>query len=786
MTQLLPGTFGTLLRYWQGGRDLELIFENAHLRISAIGERTARLRIAPEGKFVPRRSWDVVAADDDFPIPLVALREDGQSIRFEMGAFQVIYQRGGGLCFEFTEQRFFRLDELPAVQPGGPLALRLPVEPGERFYGFGERSGLLEKTGSRMINWATDPNHLHGPDVEAMYIAIPFALALRPGLAWGLFFHNTFRSEFDLTQPGELNVKADGGELDFYILCGLNPVEVVQSFSELVGRAPLPPLWSLGYHQSRWSYGSEREVRDLVEEFRRRKIPLDAVHLDIDYMDGYRDFTWNRETFPDPAGLTRELKARGVRLVAITDAGVKVDPAYEVYASGQAQDAFVRTAQGEEAPGYVWPDDSVWPDFSRPDVRAWWGQQQARLLAAGVAGIWNDMNEPVVFDRPFSEGGGGTRTLPLDAPQGPLDERSTHAELHNLYALGMAQACYEGLEHGLEGERPFALCRSGYAGIQRWTASWMGDNHSSWEHLEMSLPQLINMGLSGVPFVGVDIGGFTGNASPELFARWIQAGALFPFCRGHSCIGTIRQEPWSFGPQVEDIARAYLHLRYRLLPYIYSLFWNASQRGDPVMRPLLYQYPEDPLTAHLSDQFLLGPFLMAAPVVRPGVRARSVYLPEGEWYAWESGEALPGGQHILAEAPLEHMPLYVRGGAILPVGPEMIHTGEKPFSPLTLEIYPGDCEFTLYEDDGHSLAYQQGASSLRALRMQRTAGQLRLSLGERQGSWRPPARKLVLRIYGVPEYSRLGHTGGLYERNRHRLTLELDDDRAARELTFRL
>jgi len=243
MTQLLPGTFGTLLRYWQGGRDLELIFDNAHLRISAIGGRVARLRIAPSGKFAPRRSWDVVPADDDFPIPAVALREDGQSIRFEMGAFQVIYQRGGGLWFEFTEQRFFRLEELPAVQPGGPLALRLPVEPGEHFYGFGERSGLLEKTGSRMINWATDPNHLHGPDVEAMYIAIPFALALRPGLAWGLFFHNTFRSEFDLTQPGELNVKADGGELDFYILCGLNPAEVVQSFSELVVRAPLPQLW---------------------------------------------------------------------------------------------------------------------------------------------------------------------------------------------------------------------------------------------------------------------------------------------------------------------------------------------------------------------------------------------------------------------------------------------------------------------------------------------------------------------------------------------------------------
>lgn len=785
MTQ--SNTPGSLLRFWHGGRDLELIFERAHLRVSALGDHTARLRLGAGGKFAARRSWDVVAPDEDFGTPLLALREDAKTIRLEMGAFQVVYQRGGGLHFEFAGQRFCNLDEMPQWADAGPVTASLATDPAERFYGFGERTGLLEKSGNRMTCWATDPGHMHGPDVDKMYIAIPFALALRPGLAWGVFFHNTFLSEFDLTQAGKLALHANGGELDLYVICGATPAEVVQEFSSLVGRAPLPPLWSLGYHQSRWSYSSAQEVRDLVAEFRRRQMPLDAVHLDIDYMDGYRDFTWNRQNFPDPAGMTRALKEQGVRVVPIIDCGVKVDADYPVYTSGQALKAFVSTPQGDEVHGYVWPDESVWPDFSRADVRAWWGGQQSRLVADGVTGIWNDMNEPAVFLKPFSQGGGGeVTTLPLDAQQGEPGERTTHAELHNLYGLGMARACYEGLERDLGGDRPFVLCRSGYAGIQRWTASWMGDNHSSWEHLEMSLPQMLNMGLSGVPFVGVDIGGFSGNASPELFTRWIEAGALFPFCRGHSCIGTIRQEPWAFGPQVEEISRKWLRLRYRLLPYIYSLFWNASQHGEPLMRPLLYHYPSDPQTAYLYDQFLLGEFILAAPVLRPGVRARSVYLPESDWYAWDSGEALQGKRHILADAPLESIPLYVRGGAILPVGPEMQHTGEKPLDPLTLELYPGDGEFTLYEDDGHSLDYRQGDYCLRRLRLERSTGLLRLHIGARQGNWQPPARKLRLHLHGVPEYSRLGHTGCLYEIRRHLLTVELDDDGAERELTFRL
>lgn len=784
MTQ--PNTPGALLRFGQSGRDFELIFERAHLRISALGNNTARLRLAPGGVFAPRRSWDVVAPDDDFATPLLALREDGPAIRFEMGALQVIYRRDGGLHFEFAGQPFCALDELPAWGPEDAVSARLATDPAERFYGFGERTGLLEKSGSRMSYWATDPNHLHGPDVDMLYIAIPFALALRPGLAWGLFFHNTFRSEFDLTRAGELALRADGGELDLYVVCGATPAEVVPGFSALVGRAPLPPLWSLGYHQSRWSYASEQQVRELVAEFRRREIPLDAVHLDIDYMDGYRVFTWNRQNFPDPAGLMRDLRAEGVRVVPIIDAGVKVDPDYTVYTSGQAQDAFVHTAEGEEARGYVWPDESVWPDFSRADVRAWWGDQQRQLVTDGAAGIWNDMNEPAVFSLPFSQGGGPVGTLPLDAQQGEANERATHAELHNLYGLEMARASYEGLERDLNGERPFVLCRSGYAGIQRWTASWMGDNHSCWEHLEMALPQMLNMGLSGVPFVGVDIGGFSGNASPELFARWVQAGALFPFCRAHSCAGFLSNEPWNFGPQVEEIARQALRLRYRLLPYLYSLFWNASQRGEPVMRPLLYHYPDDPQTAYLYDQFLLGPFVMAAPVLRPGVRARRVYLPEGDWYAWDSGEVLPGGRHVLANAPLERMPLYVRGGAILPLGPEMSHSAEKPLSPLTLDLYPGNGEFVLYEDDGHSLDYRQGAYSLRTLRMERSTGLLRLTIEPRQGSWQPPARKLVLRLHGVPESSRLGHAASLYEIRQHQLVLEMDDTGDGCELKFSL
>lgn len=740
-------------------RGLLLDCGGPRLAVTALTDRLIRVRLAPSGEFAPRRSWDTARADDEFaPAPFTVETRGGEVV-LDTGALSVRVETATGrVAFADAHGRLFAADaEAPAWKPGAGVRVAKRIAGGEHFYGFGERTGLLEKTGRRFVNWATDPAHPHGPDVNAMYQAIPIYLAVRAAgaqadapLAYGLFFHNTFRSAFDVgrARPDVLTLEAEGGEADYYVAYGPAPAGVMQGWAALLGTLPLPPRWALGHHESRWSYMSADEVRAVAAGFRARDLPCDVIHLDIDYMRGYRVFTWDPERFPDPAGLIADLRAQGFRVVTIIDPGVKADPEYAVYRDGLAREAFIRQADGAVAHGYVWPDDSVFADFTRPEVRAWWGGLQAALTEPGVSGVWNDMNEPVVFDRPFSQGGGGVGTLPLDAPQGPDGERTTHAEVHNLYGSLMAQASYEGLRRLLGDERPFTLTRSGFAGYQRWSAGWMGDNESWWEHLEMALPQLCNVGLSGAPFVGVDIGGFGDNCTGELLARWVQIGALLPFCRNHAAAGTARQEPWVFGPQVEAIYREYMDLRYRLLPYLYSLFAEAARTGAPILRPLVYEFPGDPAVRALHDQVLLGASLMAAPILRPGQTRRVVYLPAGTWYDWHTGEKHVGPAHLLAEAPLERMPLYARAGGLVPLGPSLRHVDEKPLDPLTLRVFPGDGEFELYEDDGRTFAYERGEWRRTRYILRQAQGQLLLSWS-REGRFTPAPRQLVLQVAGL-------------------------------------
>ena len=384
------------------------------------------------------------------------------------------------------------------------------------------------------------------------------------------------------------------------------------------------------------------------------------------------------------------------------------------------------------------------------------------------------------------EGAGEIGTIDLDAIQGPEGERTIHAEVHNLYGNGMARASYEGQRRYDSNERPFVLTRSGFAGVQRWSACWMGDNHSWWEHLEMAMPQLMNMGLSGVPFVGTDIGGFSGNASGELFTRWMQFGVLSPFCRAHSEIRTERHEPWIFGPRVEAICREFLQLRYRLLPYIYSLFWEASRRGIPILRPLLYHFPDDPVTYPLHDQLLLGSQVMAAPIYHPGREHRHVYLPVGDWYDWWSDEMLTGPVHLLAYAPLERIPLYVRAGAIIPSGPDLHYADEYPLDPLTLDLYPGNGAFTLYEDDGYSFEYAQGQFCTTSYTLRRTGDRLVFEIGAREGAYIPPKRQLLIKIHAMDRQAVQEHPDASYDSARRLLTLQIDDDGRARTFSYKM
>ena len=747
-------TLGAVEAIEQSDRYLHFQCGEPCLTISVLAPNLIRVRLTPTGEFIPRRSWAVTQPDETWsPVPF-EVRETAEAVEIETEQLRLVVDRNPCRirCFDLAGQPFAADADEGMGWRTGAIAGWKRIEADEHFYGFGERTGLLDQRSLIRTNWTVDALD-YDVLTDNMYQAIPFFMALRPGVGYGIFCNTTFWSQFDLgaEQPGVWRMETQNSELDYYIIYGPEPAKILATYTQLTGRMPLPPKWSLGYHQCRWSYESQDIVRKLAQEFRDRRIPCDVIHLDIDYMNGYRVFTWSQKRFDDPKQLLHDLKQEGFNAVTIVDPGVKYEPEadYAVFDQGLENDYFVRKTNGQLFHGYVWPDKAVFPDFLRPEVRQWWGDWHKSLTDLGVAGIWNDMNEPALDDRPFGDPGNKI-SFPLDSPQGPEDEKTNHSEVHNLYGLTMAQAAYQGLET-LRPERSFVLTRSGYAGIQRWSAVWTGDNQSLWEHLEMSLPMLCNLGLSGVAFVGADIGGFAGNATAELFARWMQVGMLYPLMRGHSALSTAQHEPWVFGEKVEQICREYIELRYRLLPYIYTLFWEAATTGAPILRPLLYHFPDDRKTFMLCDQVMLGSSLMAAPVYRPGVEHRAVYLPEGRWYDWWSGEIFEGQTHILASAPLERMPLYVRAGAIVPMAPLMQYVDERPLDQLTIKVWKGRGEFIFYEDDGQTFEYKTGNFCTTTYRVYFEGEETLLEIQARDGNWTPTHREIVVELVGVGE-----------------------------------
>lgn len=507
----------------------------------------------------------------------------------------------------------------------------------------------------------------------------------------------------------------------------------------------MPPLWSLGYQQSRYSYMNEDELRDIARQFRERAFPCDVLYLDIHYMDSYRVFTWDRERFPDPPRLLADLREQGFHLVTIIDPGVKVDDRYQVYREGRALDLFCQTSTGLEYQNVVWPGLCAFPDFTSSAARAWWGQQHQGLLDDGVAGIWCDMDEPSLFIPRHS-------TMPDDVVHPGDGDPKLHAQVHNLYGSLMARATREGLLKLRPDTRPFVISRAGFAGLQRHALQWTGDNSPWWEHLWMSIPQLQNLGLSGIAWAGVDVGGFFGDTTGELLTRWTEFGIFQPFCRNHSGLGTRHQEPWSFGEPYESHIRAMLELRQRLIPYLYTLFEVCHRTGAPILRPLLFEYPMDETTYTIEDQLLLGSALLMAPITQRGSEYRHVYLPEGRWFHFWSGEQVGGPSHILAHAPLGKPAIYVKGNTPIPLWPDMSYVGERPADPLTLLIFPtqGRGESVLYEDAGDSYDYLQGGYSRRRILCETSSGRVLVRLEEREGSFNPERTEIHVELRSLP------------------------------------
>jgi alpha-glucosidase len=800
------------LRGWRAAAPGEVLLglERGAALLAVARDGSVRLRASPDAELLPdpgpavgREPWRAAAAEpyrrDEGGVALAFEGSEG-CVRVEVDAdpfaLRVLDRAGRTLAW---------LRAL-ALGPGGAARADLAAPPGARYFGFGEKAGGLDKRGEVLVMRNRDTAGRH--DGDPLYVAIPFALELRPpgggppgaragALATGLLLDASAPSRLDVAagEPERLRLEVLAGGLDLTVFPGPTPADVLRRYTARVGRSPLPPVWALGYHQSRWSYRSEGELRRVARELRRRRLPADALHLDIDHMDGFRVFTWHPRRFPEPRRLLEELRAQGFRVVAIVDPGVKVDGAWSVYRDGLERDVFCRREDGSPFTLRVWPGAAALPDFNRPEVRAWWGEQHRPLLEAGVAGIWNDMNEPAGWSRDLRLGravlpirGQDLRAVVQTDPARPK-ERVPHEHVRNLYGHQECRATRGALEAFGGGRRPFVLTRSGCAGTGRFAAVWTGDNHSRWRHLRLSLPMLMNLSLSGVPFCGADIGGFAGRPGRELFARWIQLGALYPFARGHSWLFT-RQEPWRFGRRVEAIARAALELRMRLLPYLYALFREAEESGAPVWRPLGYEFPDDPVAPAIEDQVLLGPSLLVAPVLERGARTRRLYLPEGAWYAFDDDARYVGPRWVELAAPLERLPLLARGGALLPTRSPVQHAGEPPAEPLVLEVFPGaDGRFDVVEDDGESDAYRRGqVARTRLVLRDRAAQRLRLELGAREGPFPVAPRTVRICVHACPppravwlDASRLppgrGVPGFVAEEGRVQLRLP-DDGRA--------
>ncbi|HET9979360.1 MAG TPA: glycoside hydrolase family 31 protein [Ktedonobacterales bacterium] len=692
----------------------------ARFSATAISDDTLRVAVARLDA-PPHRTWSLAPSAAGLHPNTVALDDQGDSVSLDTGILNAgisLASDGQALQLHVT-----RSDGSVAIasatvslsNAGNPVWMSI-LAASEHVYGGGERTGSLDRRGRSMTFWTTDPLPNHGEQTDAMYQSVPFLTGLVDGKAYGVYFDNNERAVADIgkARPDTLTYTPESADLVAYIFAGPTLGNVLREYTALTGRMPPLPRWAYGYQQSRWGYRTSDDVLKIAEQFRAQAIPCDAIYLDIDYMDGYRVFTWDAERFPDPADTIQKLREQHFRLVTIIDPGVKVDPDYSVYQEGLAKGYFARAADGTPFQGWVWPGRSCWGDFDQAAVGDWWGEQHRGLVEAGVAGIWNDMNEPsqaAIFAPPDVTLPHGA-TLPDDVRHGPVDDTITHAQFHNAYGLTMCQATRAGLERLRLDERPFVLTRAATAGSQRSAIVWNGDSTSSWENLRLAIPLNLGMGLSGFPMTGGDIGGFWNDVTAELLTRWTQLGALLPFCRNHSAVATAQQEPWAFGEPYTSHCRAALELRYRLLPHILTLAHEATLTGAPIVRPLAWVAPTHAASLACDDQFLLGNDLLVAPVLEEGATSRTIALPPGEWFTWDSAESHTGDQRLTIPVTLESLPLYVRAGTVLPLAAAAQSTGEMTSQPLTLHVYlaPTSSSATadIYLDDDHPQAERRG------------------------------------------------------------------------------
>jgi len=791
----------------------------AVIRITALRSDIVRVRVSPNSILPEDASWAVLSDARSKSIDVQASQDAG-SVGFRTAALDVRVERDPlRIVIRDLEGNVLSSDAAgrPAKFQAGGFSVYKQMPAAEHYFGLGDKTGAFDRREQAYTLWNTDVGPQESTD--PLYKSIPFFLAINGTRSYGIFLDNTWRTWFDFGKQARdaYAFGAEGGPLDYYFIYGPSPKQVIEGYAYLTGKPPLPPLWSLGFQQSRYSYTPESKLREIATRLRNDRIPSDVVYLDIDYQDRNRPFTVDPKTFPNFPGLVSDLRKQHFHLVNITDLHIADAPnqGYTPYDSGHAGDHFVKKPDGSEFVGVVWPGPAVFPDFTRAQTREWWGGLYQQFVQDGVAGFWNDMNEPSVFNGP-------AKTMPLDTVHrieepGFITRTATHSEIHNIVGLENARATYEGLLKLRPDDRPFVLTRATYAGGQRYGFTWTGDNSATWNHLRLATQMVLNLGLSGISFVGADVGGFNGSPSSDLLTRWVEVAAFSPFFRDHSGKDTLPQELWVNGPEQETIRRRYVETRYRLLPYIYSLADESSHTGIPMMRPIFLEFPDifaptGPSFDHWDTEFLLGPSLLVAP--QPFGEMMDDYavsFPKGPWFDFWTGEKMPAPIYppsivdIAGAKPgtkfpeprkvhpkLDTMPVYVRGGSIIPMQPLVQDTEETPVGPLELRVYPGpDCKGNIYLDDGHSFAYQHGQYLRQHFACEADAKSVRLKFHAREGSYAPWWKFVEVVVYDWPSARAEAKVSGsayplktTYDPKQRALHVTLADQAAETELSI--
>lgn len=699
--QFAVNTVSAVLSVAKTDQGISIQTGNAHIDITAYSPSVIRVRM--DNKPVLGRDFSY-AVTGTKTITRVSVDEAVTQIKMSTDSLTVIIQKAPfSIAFYTADGKVINEDEkgLTTSWAGQSVTTYKKMQPNEHFIGLGEKTGNLDRTGNGYTNWNSDV-YGYSTSQDPLYSTIPFYIGIHNGLNYGIFMDNTFQSDFNFGASNNRfsSFGARGGEMNYYFIYHKHLGDILRSYTYLTGRMPLPPLWSLGYQQNRYSYYPETEVMRIAHTLREKRIPADGITLDIHYMDRYQLFTWDKSRFPDPVRMTSDLNKLGFKLTVIVDPGIKVEPGAPAYESGLAKDVYLKYADGKPYTGQVWPGWCNFTDFTSQKGRDWWHSQVKFFARSGVSGIWNDMNEISTWGQ----------KMPDNVLFNYDGEQVNHLQAHNVYGLEMARSSYEGARENFP-ERPFILTRSGYAGLQRYTAIWTGDNRPEDDHMLQGVRLLNSLGLSGVSFTAMDIGGFIGNPSAPLYTRWMELGAFIPYFRNHTGFNNKSAEPWTFGEDVLDITRKYISLRYQLLPYIYSGFYESTQSGLPLMRSLAIDYTFDAkiLSPEFQNEYLFGASFLVAPFESTKEYGK-IYFPEGTWYDLYTGVKEAGKQEKVVPMVLSKLPVYVKGGSIIPMQSLVQTTLIKPTDTLIIHVYngPEGSHFTYYEDDGKSFSYQNG------------------------------------------------------------------------------